>query len=120
MLGKIVSPFKWFGKKVGSGTVFVGKKIGRGAAYVVRRPELHLIASFLPIPYLKTAISLVTHLEAEVSGTERMRRAIDTLRKEPRFVNMKESELRWLIETALQVAEGRVTFQEEYYGDGGQ
>lgn len=88
------------------------KGIGKGVVSVVRRPELQLIARFLPVPYLMTAIAVVTQIDSKASGSDRMVFAINALRTEPRFAKMKESELRWIIETALQVVEGRVAFQE--------
>lgn len=121
-IGKLAAGFKWFGKKVGKGTAFVGKKIGKGAVDAVHRPEVQFIAHFLPgLPYLKTAIGLIVQFERkEGSGTARMRRILEILRAEPQFTQMKESELRWIIETALQVAEGRVIFQEKHYNDDGE
>lgn len=105
-------------KKIGGGIKWFGKKTGKGALYVVGRPEVRLVTKFLPVPYLNTAVEIVNGLQDKaVPGTERMRAAIALLREDPHFAGLKESELRWILETALQVAEGRIEFNESHYGD---
>lgn len=109
MLGKIGAAFKWLGKNIGKGA----KETGKGALWIFTRPETRLIASFVPIPGIKTAVEIVGALNAkDLLGTTKAAIAVEKLRQDPLFKDMKESELRWIIETALQIVEGRIKYEE--------
>ena len=96
MFGKIGGAFKWFGK---------------GTLWLFKRPEMRLIASFNPIPGLNTAVRVIGAFDNEdKTGEQKMLAMIAILRQDPMYKNKKESELRWIVETALQVVEGRIKF----------
>lgn len=103
-----------FLKRIGGAFKSVGKGFVRGGKFLAGRPELMLIARFAPIPYVHLAVPIVEALEnrTDLSGAEKMRSVIRALKNAPELKELKESEVRWVIETALQVAESRVEFQE--------
>ncbi len=85
-------------------------KIRDGLRFVARRREVWIVAEFISPPMLRSILPYVRRINSDrgKSGKERMLRTIKQLRKDPAFASMKESKLRWIIETALQVVEGEL------------
>lgn len=85
-------------------------KIRDGLRFVARRREVWIVAEFISPPMLRSILPYVRRINSDrgKNGKEKMLRTIKQLRKEPVFAGMKESKLRWIIETALQVVEGEL------------
>ncbi len=85
-------------------------KIRDGLRFVARRREVWIVAEFISPPMLRSILPYVRRINSDrgKNGKERMLRTIKQLRKDPVFASMKESKLRWIIETALQVVEGEL------------
>lgn len=100
LFGKIGGGFKWLG----------GKLLG-----VLRRGEtlfaIKLAADLLPIPALDKIVYLVWKLDGSTrSGKEKMVVALEEvipILEEYGIVVEKESELRFIIELALKIMEGK-------------
>ena len=88
-------------------------KIKDGALFIGRRKETWIIASFVTPPVVRAAIPYIRIIEDDkLNGEQKLARALKALRKDPQFTNMKNSKLRWIVETALQSVEGELQMME--------
>jgi len=101
---------KRFFRKIGRGFKTVGKKM----LWVVKRPEFRLASRFIPIPYITQAVDIVQVVEKPGrSGEEKLQDAFEILAPilREKKDGIKDAQIRWIIETALQIAEGGVAVE---------
>lgn len=93
-------------KKIGSGL----KQVGLGARWLVRRPEFFVASRLIPIPGLRIAVDLVSAVEDGVHLGDKMTMVYAELAPilAAKYGITKESEIRWVVETAVQIMEGKV------------
>lgn len=86
------------------------RKIRDGLKFIARRKEMWLVADFIAPPVIRQVLPYIRRIDEDrgKTGKEKMLRAIKYLRKDPALKKMKESDLRWIIETALKIAEGKL------------
>ncbi len=101
---------KRFFRKLGRGF----KTLGRKALWLVKRPEFRLASRFIPVPYITQAVDIVQIVEKPgKSGTQKFEDAFNILAPilREKKEGIKDSQIKWIIETALQIAEGGIAME---------